>query len=123
VCISQLVNTQIYTLTFMRSFKFYKMLVQHMLRETNFSNQVKMAKPKTHAPINKKSLLYYVIHCIIFKIRRSKVLLFDRQKALGMVYEESNTFKDAKQLDVQEMIIYRPQHQLKETNNFQDRQL
>jgi len=114
VCISQLVNTQIYTLTFMRSFKFYKMLVQHMLRETDFSNQVK---------INKKSLLYYVIHCIIVKIRRSKVLLFDRQKALGMVYEESNTFKDAKQLDVQEMIIYRPQHQLKETNNFQDRQL
>ena len=38
----------------MRFFKFYKMHVQHMLREANLSNQVKMAKPKTHVPINKK---------------------------------------------------------------------
>jgi len=39
-----------------------------------------------------------------------------------MVYDETNTFKDAKQLDVQEITIYRTQYLLKGAGNFKDRQ-
>jgi len=45
------------TLTFMRRLKCHKMHMQHMLRETDLSNQVKLSKPKTLVPINKKSSL------------------------------------------------------------------
>ena len=48
MCISTLFNkplsTKIYTLTFMRLFNFYKLHVQHMLRETDLSNRVKIVK-------------------------------------------------------------------------------
>jgi len=39
--------------------------------------------------------------------------LFGRQNAWRMVYVEANTFKDAKQLDVQKMTIYCPQNHFK----------
>jgi len=46
LCVStlfnKLVTTDVYTLTFMRLYKFYKIHVQHMLSETDLSNQVKM---------------------------------------------------------------------------------
>jgi len=39
---------------------------------------------------------------------RSNVSLFDRQKAFDMVYDETNASNNAKQLDKQNMTIYRP---------------
>jgi len=53
-------------------------------------------------------------------IRRSNDSLFDRQKALGMVYDEQKHVMDAKQLDVQKMTIYCPQNHLKETASLKD---
>ena len=49
-------------------------------------------------------------------------MFFDWQKALGMVYFETNTRTDAKQLDIQKMTIYRPQTRFKETGSLKDRQ-
>jgi len=40
----KLVSTELYTLTITRFFIFYKMHVQHMLRETDLTNQVKIIK-------------------------------------------------------------------------------
>ena len=48
--------------------------------------------------------------------------LFDRQKALGMVYNQTNTCKGAKLLDAQTMTMHRPQNHLKETGSSKDRQ-
>jgi len=46
------------------------------------------------------------------------VSFFDRQKAFGMVYDETNACNDAKQLDVQNMTIYRPKTHLNEIKSF-----
>ena len=48
--------------------------------------------------------------------------LFDRPKALGMVYDETNTCKGEQQVDVQKMTIYRPQNHFKGTESLKDRQ-
>jgi len=53
-------------------------------------------------------------------IRRSMFSLFHRQKALGIVYDETNTCEDANQLDVQKMTSYRPRNHLKETGSLKD---
>jgi len=58
----------------------------------------------------------------ISTVRRLNVSLFDRQKAVGMVYDETNACNDAKQLDEQIMNIYRPKNHLNETRSLKDRQ-
>ena len=65
------------------------MHVQHMHGKTSLSNQVKISKLKTHVP--KKYLLEKVINCFIATVGRSNLSLFDRQKALGMIDDETNT--------------------------------
>ena len=54
-------------------------------------------------------------------VRRSNFSLLDRQKG---IYDETNARKDAKQLDEQNMTIYRPKNHLliNETGSFKDRQ-
>jgi len=53
-------------------------------------------------------------------VRRSNILIFDRQKAFGMVDEGTNACNDAKHLDEQNMTMYRPKKHVNDTGSLKD---
>ena len=80
--------------------------MQHMLRETDLSNQVKIIKTQDTCTLGLE-VFAFISHIIfISTVRRSKFSFFDRQKAFGTVYDNTNAYNDAKQLDVKNMTIY-----------------
>jgi len=48
-------------------------------------------------------------------------VFFYQQKALGLVYDKTTAFNDAKHLDVQAMTIYRLENHLKEKRSLKER--
>jgi len=76
-----------------------------------------LSKPKTH-DLEVFDLISHKLYLSPHAVRI--LLLFDRQNASEMVYNETNTYKDAQQIDIQKMTICRPQIHLKETGIITD---
>jgi len=70
-----------------------------------------------------RSLRFNMSYIIfISTIRSLNVCYLIGKKAFGTVFDETNTCKDAKRLDVKKKTIYRPQKHLKEVGSSKDRQ-